>query len=410
MKPVFVVGQNIELTKKLIEWDVPVLGQVPEPRYFIPLASECKSGMILIDLGSLGDQFSPAQILGHLALLAPSSEVILIAGSSRAGLDQPEVRNSWIVFPEEAEHLRTRLQGAYPERGGTSMGLTARIDDRPTIRGRERGEIPVPQIISVFSPKGGVGKTCLAVNLAVVLARISSQPTVLVDLDLFAADVGAQLDFLGGPTLVDLIPELSGLGPEGVGRFLREQRESGLRVLVGPERPELADLVTREALVRILELLACKHRYIVLDHPSDPGSDLLYEFLERSHQIFLVTTLEATSLRQVRLSLQTLRRLRISIEDRVSIVANQVYSRSPLSIKEAEGLLEFPISASVPEDRRGIEESVFSAKPMGLALGGEMVSAISRIAGRVLPGFEPRDKPSQGLANLLKSMVWRLNN
>lgn len=408
MNPVFLVGQNLELTKRLIEWGVPILGQVPEIRFFIPLACDYKAKVILIDLNSLGEQLKPAQVLGHLGLLSPSSEVLLIAGPGPGPLDAQVPKDSVFIFPAEAERLKLRLQPDFGRSGPDRP--TPRGGESPAVRGRERAEVPVPQIISVFSPKGGVGKTWLAVNLGVVLARLSSQPTVLVDLDLFSADIGAQLDLLGGPTLVDLIPELSGLGPEGIGRFLREHRETGLRVLTGPERPELADLVNREALVRILELLACKNRYIILDHSSDPGSDLLYEFLERSHQIFLLTTLEGTALRQVRLSLQTLKRLGISVQDRVAVVANQVYSRSPLSLREAENFLEFPVSHCLPDDRRGVEESILAARPVALNLGGEVVSAIAKIAERVLPGAQTLDKPAVGLGSLLKSLVWRLNH
>lgn len=415
MKQTFVVAQSQTLTRRLIDWGVPIVGQVPEMRFFIPLANQCRAQVILIDWSVLESTHPFEQVLGQLALLAPDAEIIVIS-ESRSGI-RP-VRNGSsgppdLVFslPEEADRLKARLQADRPGRAKREEREEREIPAEtgaPLSPAKDLNEVPVPQIISFYSPKGGVGKTWLAVNVGTLLARLSGQPTVLFDVDLFSADVGAHLDLLGGPTLVDLIPEISGAGPEGLSRFLREHKTSGLRVLVGPDRPELADLINRESLIRILELLACRNRFIVLDHSSDPGSELLYEFLERSHRIFMVTTLETATLRQVRLSLQTLRRLNIAVEDRVTVVANMVGQRSTLTLDEAAEFLEFPISILLPDDRRAVEESIFSAKPLALGAAGAFGQPMAEIAARVLPGYRPENGQPGGLGALLKNFVWRL--
>ena len=107
---------------------------------------------------------------------------------------------------------------------------------------REDGE--PGRVIAVFGPKGGVGRTTLAVNLAVAAATELGQRTCLVDASFQFGDVGVLLNLNPkNKSIADLIPELEVGEPESLDTFLINH-SSGIRVLLAPPSPEMAELIT----------------------------------------------------------------------------------------------------------------------------------------------------------------------
>ena len=134
--------------------------------------------------------------------------------------------------------------------------------------GREPG-----QVVAVFSPKGGVGRTTVAVNLAVAAATELGRKVVIVDGSFQFGDVGVLLNLNPkNKSIADLVPELEAGGePESIDTFVINH-SSGVRVLLAPPSPEMAELITPSGVKRVLEVLRESQR---------PRDRRLLELLQR---------------------------------------------------------------------------------------------------------------------------------
>ncbi len=261
------------------------------------------------------------------------------------------------------------------------------------------------QVVAVASPKGGVGKTFLATNLAVILAVRTPARVVLVDLDLNSADVGVHLDLLDGPTVVDLLPYLPEAGAADLERFLMTHRLSGLKVLLGPARADLAPLVKADHLRRILEWLRREYHFVFIDLPPDGGGELVQECAQVASRIVLVTTTDAAALRQARLALEAFRGQGVP-KDRVLVVVNQLYDGCPVTIREVGSFLGVEPAGDLVSDRRLVEEATLEGKPVVLAAPTHpLVSGMNTLAAKLCPGL-PIETPPSGRRVRLSLPGW----
>ncbi|MBX6377096.1 MAG: P-loop NTPase [Clostridia bacterium] len=253
-------------------------------------------------------------------------------------------------------------------------------------------DLPVlqPQSISLYSPKGGVGRTFLAVNLAVYLAR-SRQRVALVDLHLTAPGVGVHLDLADAPTsLIDVLPHASELNRELAARFLVRHRRSGCDVILGPPRPELASIVSAEAVGALLRWLRRAYDFLVLDLPGEPGNDVVLKALEESTQVVLVTTPDAVSLRWTRWAMEVLPRLSLQADGQFHAVLNRVARDGPVSLEESRRLLGTTPLAVVPDDPSFVQKAIFRGEPVVVS---DPDHPVSRAIGRLAEHFYPFGGP-----------------
>src|SRR5690606_32570218 len=135
------------------------------------------------------------------------------------------------------------------------------------------------QIITVYSPQGGVGTTTVATSLASGLMREGSK-VLLVDADLQFGDVGVMLNLQSQSTMVELIPDVDDLDIELFENIVATH-DSGLKVLLGPSRPEYSEDVEKnpEALSQIIRKIAEHYDFVVID-TSTRIDDLLLSLFD----------------------------------------------------------------------------------------------------------------------------------
>ncbi|HYX88734.1 MAG TPA: AAA family ATPase [Gaiellaceae bacterium] len=204
------------------------------------------------------------------------------------------------------------------------------------------------RIVTVFSPKGGTGKTVTATNLGASLAKHWGKRALLLDLDLQFGDAAIMLGIEPEKTIYDLVTAPGELDSEKLAGYTT-RHASGLEVLPAPLRPEDAELVTEAKLARLLEVGRESYDVIVVDTSPFFHGPMLAT-LDRTDELLLVCGLDVPTLKNVRLSLQTLELLSFP-SDRIRLVLNRANSKVGMKPKEVEAALERKIAFEVPSDR-----------------------------------------------------------
>ena len=204
------------------------------------------------------------------------------------------------------------------------------------------------RLITVFSTKGGSGKSVIACNMGVVLAQRTDRPVVLVDADLQFGDVAVMLKLTPQNTIVDAVSSLHRLDAQLLRSLLVRHERSGLYVLPAPTEPAFADQVTPAALVEILQLLRTFAAYVIVDTPAH-FTDVVLSILDESDDVVLVAGMDIPSIKNVKIGLQTLRLLDMSA-DKLKLVLNRANAKVKLDVSEVERTLQLKADSLIPSD------------------------------------------------------------
>jgi pilus assembly protein CpaE len=256
---------------------------------------------------------------------------------------------------------------------------------RKTAHAGRRSQAPAighGRVLTVFSPKGGTGKTVTATNLAASFAKYSRKRTLLLDLDLQFGDAAIMLSVEPDKTIYDLVVAPGELDPDKLAGYTT-RHASGLDILPAPVRPEDAELVTETKLARLIEVARESYDVIVVDtSPFFPGPMLAT--LDRTDQLLLVSSLDVPTIKNVRLSLQTLELLSFPVK-RIKVVLNRANSNVGLKRAEVEAALEIKVAFEVPSDR-AIPVSVNRGSPAVISeAGSEVARSLRQMADSLLP-------------------------
>jgi Flp pilus assembly CpaE family ATPase len=203
------------------------------------------------------------------------------------------------------------------------------------------------RVITVFSPKGGTGKTVTAVNVAASLAK-QGRRTLLLDLDLQFGDAAIVMGLEPDKTIYDLVVAPGELDIEKLAGYT-SRHPCGLDVLPAPLRPEDAELVTESKITRLLEVARECYAAIVVDTSPFFHGPML-STLDRTDELLVVCGLDVPTLKNVRLALQTLELLSFP-SSRIRYVLNRANTKVGLSKHEVESALKVTVDAEVPSDR-----------------------------------------------------------
>jgi pilus assembly protein CpaE len=257
------------------------------------------------------------------------------------------------------------------------------------------------KIVTVFAPKGGTGKTSIATNLAASLAKHSGKRTLLLDLDLQFGDAAIMLGLEPEKTIYDLVVAPGELDSEKLAGYIT-RHQCGLDILPAPLRPEDAELVTEAKLGRLLEVARDSYDVIVVDTSPFFHGPMLAT-LDRTDELLMLCGLDVPTLKNVRLSLQTLDLLSFPTT-RIRFVLNRANSKVGMSKKEVEGALDMKVAYEIPSDR-AVPVSVNRGNPAVLGdAGSEFSGAVKRLAqGIVTPTPAAARKAKKGLFSLAKA-------
>ena len=237
------------------------------------------------------------------------------------------------------------------------------------------------RVITVFSPKGGTGKTVTASNLAATLAR-QGKKTLLLDLDLQFGDSAIVMGIEPEKTIYDLVVAPGELDFEKLAGYTTKHA-CGLDVLPAPLRPEDAELVTESKITRLLEVARECYDVIVVDTSPFFHGPMLAT-LDRTDELLVLCGLDVPTLKNVRLALQTLELLSFP-KSRIRFLLNRANTKVGLSKHEVESALKISIEIEIPSDR-AVPISVNRGNPAVLGDPGcDFSKAIVALAKTVRP-------------------------
>jgi len=303
--------------------------------------------------------------------------VILASGESTALLEEAldaEGVADVLLLPQLTENVVFALRkAAHAGRRLVAEGGTSR-------QGR---------IVTVFSPKGGTGKTVTATNLAVSFAKHEGKRTLLLDLDLQFGDAAIMLGLEPEKTIYDLVVAPGELDSEKLAGYITKHT-CGLDILPAPLRPEDAELVTESKLARLLEVARESYDLIVVDTSPFFHGPMLAT-LDRTDELLMLCGLDVPTLKNVRLSMQTLELLSFPAS-RIRFVLNRANSKVGMKKSEVEGALDIKIGFEIPSDR-AVPLGVNRGAPPAIAdTGSDFAKAIRVVAKSLLVAEQPKKK------------------
>ena len=332
-------------------------------------------GHLQVVVHATRDTSLPAVELAAIREQTRSPIVVLASGESSALLDDAldaDVADV-LLLPQMTENVVFALRkAAHAGRRVVAEGAQGR-------HGR---------IVTVFSPKGGTGKTVTATNLAVCFAKYEKKRTLLLDLDLQFGDAAIMLGIEPDKTIYDLVTAPGELDSEKLVGYVTSH-PCGLDLLPAPLRPEDAELVTESKLTRLLEVARESYDVIVVDTSPFFHGPMLAT-LDRTDELLMVCGLDVPTLKNVRLSMQTLELLSFPA-GRIRFILNRANSKVGMSKKEVEGALDVKIRFEVPSDR---------AVPLGVNRGqppaiGESSSDFARAIREVAKSLLTPEAPKK---------------
>lgn len=203
-------------------------------------------------------------------------------------------------------------------------------------------------VVTVFSTKGGVGKTFLATNIATSISRMTRGRVVLVDLDLQFGDVGIMMGLNPDITILEFVGNNVDLSVKRIDELL-VRHQSGLKVLLAPRDPESADLITGPNVTSVISALKEYADFIIVDTPASFNDNVL-AVLDESDEIFIILTMDLPSVKNIKLCLRTLGELKYAREKQ-KIVINRVESNVGLKVSEIERALGMSAIAQIESDK-----------------------------------------------------------
>jgi pilus assembly protein CpaE len=219
---------------------------------------------------------------------------------------------------------------------------------RRVLRPPAEAERYTGRVITIASPKGGVGKTTVSTNLAIGLTAAAQQSTVLVDLDVQFGDCASALGLTPEYTLPDVVHGAASEDTMVLKTFLT-QHPSGLFAVCGAESPAAGDTVTGEDVSRLLASLAREFRYVIVD--TAPGlSEQTLAALDRATDVVLLTSMDVPGVRGLRKELDVLRELTMIPAGR-HVVMNFHDPKGGLSVRDVELAIGTGVDVVLPRSK-----------------------------------------------------------
>ena len=374
------IAETLENIRKLLQFesDIEVVGAARNGREGIELTKEISPDVVLMDINmpdmdgitateTIRREVPFAQIVILSVQGDPNYMRRAMLAGARDFLTKPPMVDELIAAIRRAGKM------AQDEREKSSIQYQVQ-SAAPGAAGGRPAAGPMGEIIVVYSPKGGVGSTTIATNLAIALHN-SETPAVIVDGNLQFGNVTVALNERSRNNILDLTPRADELDPEVVENVLVTHGDSGVKILAAPPKPEFAENVTGEQFGQVLKYLRQLYSYVIVDTSSSLTDAVLSAF-DVSSFIVLLVTQDIPAINNCRLFLDLADMLGIPRE-RIIFAMNRYDKRIAIPPDKVGENLNQEIVITIPNDVRTVVPSINRGVPFVLNPKGR-AGAISR--------------------------------
>jgi pilus assembly protein CpaE len=405
-----IVETRDHLAKLLgFETDIVVAGSVGSGEEALKLASENAVDVLLLDINMPG--MDGIQTAEQLSVRAPATSIIMMSVQGEPDYLRRAMlagAREFLVKPFSSDELSASIRQVH-QRDRQKMDRAAA--SAPASGNGAHVDTPrrgPGQVVTFFAPKGGVGRTTLAVNFAVAAKTELNKRVALVDGGLQFGDVGVLLNLNPkNQSIADLARELQTGDTDTVESTLVDH-STGIRVLMAPPSPEMAELITPDHLTRIISALRQTHDLVVIDSTA-LLQDATLAFFDQSDVILTVLTLEITNIKNIRQFLALADQLGYS-EEKVQLVLNRADSGYGIRLQDVESSIGRKISHTVVSDGRTVVFALNRGVPFVVAARQTRVSEdVIQIARNVVGNevAEPMELPMRVQAPRKGIFQWR---
>lgn len=331
------------------EKDMEVIGQAVNGRQGIDMSIQLKPHIVLMDINM--PDIDGITATREMAVVAPFSQVIIMSVQAEQHYMRQAMAAGARDFqpkPFTADELVNCIRRVYQIGLPVYRQLEAVEQSKGQVTAQTHDEITQSEgapVIAVYSPKGGIGTSTIAANLAVALQQEQGD-VVLMDADLQFGDILVHLNTKATRTISDLIQngELDAeLVPE-----IALAHNSGLKLLLAPPTPELADSITPPMVVEIVKVLKKHFKIVVIDTTSQL-TDKTLVVLDNADYILVVNTPELPAIKSTKLFLELADQLEIA-SNRLGVVINRSNLPGGVSPDKIEKALKLPQTYRIPYD------------------------------------------------------------
>jgi pilus assembly protein CpaE len=376
------------LTKLLgFESDIEVVGSAASGAQALQLASTLFPEVILMDI-NMPDMDGIAAT-ERLSAEVPDAAVVMMSVQGESDYLRRSMlagAREFLVKPFSSDELTASIRQVYArEQDKQSRRASAPVmasGGGMATDGSGGGDDHDGQIVAIYSPKGGVGRTTIAVNMAVAAATELGKSVVLVDGSFQFGDVGVLLNLNPkNKSMADLVPELEVGEPESLDTFIINH-STGVRVLLAPPSPEMAELITPMAVKKVLDALRRQHDLVIVDCTSWFNETTL-SILDAADAVLTVLSLEITSIKNMRLFLEVAEQLGYE-HGKVKLVLNRADSSLGIRVADVENSIGRKVDHTIVSDGRSVVYALNRGVPFFLSNREAQVSQdILRLATAV---------------------------
>lgn len=363
------IAETRENVRKLLQFesDIEVVGTARTGREGIQLSVEVNPDVILMDINM--PDIDGITATETIRAQSPHVQVVILSVQSdqnymrramlagaRDFLTKPPMGDELISAIKRAGEMAhiEREKGAKQQMVMSAASGAGGFGFQQPTRGK---------IVLVYSPKGGTGCTTIAVNLAIALNNEDTR-SVLIDGNLQFGDIAIFVNEQGKNTIVDIAPRVDDLDGEIVDDILIKHEASGIRILAAPQRPEMAEKVSPDQFVKVLQFMQNIYSYVVVD-TSSILTEVILSAIDLSDVVVLITTQEIPSIKNSRLILDLLNTMGIG-KERIIFAMNRYDRRFAITPERVGENLKHEIAVAIPLDEKTAINAVNRGVPFML--------------------------------------------
>ena len=384
------------------EPDIEVAGAASSGAEAIAQATKLLPDVILMDI-NMPDMDGIAAT-ERLSAQVPSAAVVMMSVQGEADYLRRSMlagAREFLVKPFSSDELTASIRQVYSrekEKAGRAVIAAA-------ARAAEPAELGT--VVAVFSPKGGVGRTTIAVNLAVVASSELNKKVVLVDGSFQFGDVAVLLNLNPkDKSMYELVTDLDAGGEIDSVDTYAVSHSSGLHVILAPPSPEMAELITPASVKRVVEALRQRYELVVIDCAAW-FNDTTLGILYLADIVLTVLTLEITSIKNIRLFIEVAEKL--GYDDKIRLVLNRADTTLGIRVADVEHSIGRKVDNTIVSDGRAVVYALNRGVPFVLSNREAQVSQdVLRLATSMTTSNRESREDEQKATQKGKSLfAWR---